>query len=115
MHDHPIKRFLDSRLETILAELKDLVEHESPSREKGALDALAARWRIGWRALGGQVELKSCDGGGDSMSWAGLPASSGRRRRWCSATSTPSGRSAPWRGCPSAARPDGSTGRASST
>ena len=67
MNDHPIKRIFRSRLETILSELKSLVEHESPSRDKGALDALARRVASRWVGLGGQVELKSGADGGDHV------------------------------------------------
>src|SRR4051812_39711321 len=64
MHEHPIRGFFESRLEAILAELKELVEHESPSRERGPLTALAALVANRWRSLGGQVELESGTDGG---------------------------------------------------
>ena len=41
MHDLSILNHLRSRLPALLAELKRLVEHESPSHDKPALDALA--------------------------------------------------------------------------
>src|SRR4051794_22322322 len=64
MNDHSIRRYLESRLEAILSELTALVEHESPSREQAALDALAARVADRWDALGGQAELVPCASGG---------------------------------------------------
>ena len=63
----PINEFLQARLETTLGELRSLVEHESPSRDKDALDALAARVGNRWESLGGRVELKSGKEGGDHV------------------------------------------------
>ena len=57
MSDHPIRRFIEARLETYLAELTALAEHESPSRDKPRLDALAATIAARWTGLGGIVDL----------------------------------------------------------
>lgn len=57
MSDHPIRRFIEARLETYLGELTELAEHESPSRDKPRLDALAGTIAARWAGLGGVVEL----------------------------------------------------------
>lgn len=57
MSDHLIRRFIEARLETYLDELTALAEHESPSRDKQRLDALAATIAARWTGLGGIVDL----------------------------------------------------------
>lgn len=64
MSDLAIRRFIESRLETYLAELAALVEHESPSRDKPRLDALAAVVARRWAGLGGIVHVIPNDAGG---------------------------------------------------
>ncbi len=67
MHDHPILNDLQSRRPALIAELKDLVEHESPSHDKPALDALA-KWLAGrLSAIGGGVEVIANPHGGDHV------------------------------------------------
>jgi len=78
MHSAPLNEFLQSRRDTTLAELKALVEHESPSREMGALDALATRVGNRWQSLGGRVELLRGKEGGDHV--VGRFAASSSRR-----------------------------------
>jgi len=47
-----VRTYVQDRLDDYLAELTALVEHESPSRDKAALDALAARIAARWIDLG---------------------------------------------------------------
>ena len=88
---------------------------ESPSRDKPPWMRWRRSWRTGCARLGAAVEIVPNSQGGDHLigRFSG-PAGSGRL--WCSATSTPSGRSGRSSGCPSdwieAVEP---TGPASST
>jgi glutamate carboxypeptidase len=67
MSDPSIRSFVEDRLETYLAELTALAEHESPSRDKPRLDALAATIARRWSALGGAVEIVANPNGGDHV------------------------------------------------
>lgn len=62
-----IRKFVDDRLADYLAELTALAEHESPSRDKAALDALAGRIAARWTGLGGNVETVRNPDGGDHV------------------------------------------------
>ena len=57
MHDHPILKELRSRQPAMLAELRRLVEHESPSHDKPALDAFANLLARRLDELGGRTEV----------------------------------------------------------
>ncbi len=61
MDPNAVGAFVAERLEEYLAELKALVEHESPSGDKSRLDALADKIVARWEELGGRVER--VDGG----------------------------------------------------
>ncbi|AMV40533.1 M20 family metallopeptidase [Planctomyces sp. SH-PL62] len=67
MNSNAVRTFVDDRLETYIAELKSLVEHESPSRDKGRLDLLAGAIADRWEGLGGNVERIANDAGGDHL------------------------------------------------
>lgn len=62
-----IRKFVEDRLDDYLAELTALVEHESPSRDKAALDHLAGRIAARWTGLGGRVEIVRNHAGGDHV------------------------------------------------
>ena len=66
MHDHPILNHLHARRLAMIAELKRLVEHESPGHDKPALDALA-------KMLAGASERTRRPGGGRRQSARGQP------------------------------------------
>ena len=66
MHDHPILNHLRSRRPAMIAELKRLVEHESPSHDKPALDALAELLAGRLSELGGAAR-------GRRQPWRGQP------------------------------------------
>src|SRR5262245_14060271 len=51
----------------MISALRELVEHESPSRDKAALDALADRIAGRLRAVGGTVERVANGDGGDHL------------------------------------------------
>ena len=71
MHDHPILNDLKSRRRALLAELKRLVEHESPSHDKPALDALAevlAARLVRWKARSRSSPIRA----GEATSSAGF-------------------------------------------
>jgi glutamate carboxypeptidase len=57
MHDHPILSHLRSRRPEMIDELRTLVEHESPSHDKPALDSLARLLAGRLREQGGEVEI----------------------------------------------------------
>ncbi|WP_337173407.1 M20 family metallopeptidase [Paludisphaera sp.] len=67
MNPNAVRSFVDARLEGYLAELKGLVEHESPSGDKPRLDALAGKIAARWGGLGGVVERVANEGGGDHL------------------------------------------------
>src|SRR5208337_3759569 len=67
MHDHPILNHLRSRRPALIAELKRLVEHESPSHDKRALDALAESLAGRLSELGGAAEVVANSGGGNHV------------------------------------------------
>ena len=56
-----------SRRDEWLDVLKGLVEHESPSRDKPSLDALATKLAARFEAIGGEVELVANPDGGDHI------------------------------------------------
>jgi len=62
-----VRRFVEDRLEGYLAELRGLVEHESPSGDKARLDALAAAIAARWSGLGGEVERHPQGAAGDHL------------------------------------------------
>lgn len=51
----------------MLAALRELVEHESPSRDKAALDALAGKLAARLEKIGGRVERVANQAGGDHL------------------------------------------------
>jgi glutamate carboxypeptidase len=57
MHDHPILNHLRWRRAAMIADLRRLVEHESPSRDRAALDALGRILAERLAGLGGAVEV----------------------------------------------------------
>ncbi len=67
MNAHAIRTFVEERLESYLAELTALVGHESPSRDKARLDALAATIAARWGGLGGRVEVVDNPMGGNHV------------------------------------------------
>ena len=67
MPDHPLLETLRPRLGAMTEALRALVEHESPSRDKPALDALARVLADRLRAIGGEVEIVANPGGGDHL------------------------------------------------
>ena len=67
MDDHPVLNDLKSGSPALVAELKRLVEHESPSHDKPALDALAELLSGRLSGLGGEVELVPNRGGGNHV------------------------------------------------
>jgi glutamate carboxypeptidase len=78
MRDHPILSDLRSQQASMLAELTRLVQHESPSREKRALDALAENLAERLRQLGGSVKILDNPSGGDHL-LARFPSAASRR------------------------------------
>lgn len=67
MQFQPILNHLRSRRPALIAELKHLVEHESPSHDKTALDALAELLAGRLSELGGTAELIANHGGGNHV------------------------------------------------
>jgi glutamate carboxypeptidase len=67
MDSTPLKTFLESRAEAMLARLADLVRHESPSSDKAALDALARSLGARLEALGAAVRVIVNADGGDHL------------------------------------------------
>lgn len=64
MHPHALRESLQVHRAAMLERLRQWVEHESPSRDKPALDALAARIAEMLRERGGEViEIENGDGG----------------------------------------------------
>lgn len=66
MNPTAVRSFVEDRLEDYLAELKALVEHESPSGDKPRLDALAGTIAARWAGLGGEVD-RLASGAGDHL------------------------------------------------
>ncbi len=66
------------RLDEMLGTLSELVRHESPSREKAALDALGANLADRLGHLGGAVEIIANGRGGDHI-LSRFPGTAGRR------------------------------------
>lgn len=62
-----IRTYIQDRLDDYLAELTALVEHESPSGDKAALDALGARIAARWTELGARVETIENPVGGNHL------------------------------------------------
>src|SRR3954452_23126457 len=58
---------LQGRRDAMLARLAELVRHESPSRDKAALDALARGLAVRLEALGAEVSLIANPEGGDHV------------------------------------------------
>jgi glutamate carboxypeptidase len=67
MHDHPILSHLRSRGRAIIEDLKELVEHESPSQDKPALDSLARVLAGRLEEQGGEVEIVTRSEAGDHV------------------------------------------------
>ena len=67
MGDAAIRDYLEDHLGAYLAELTALAEHESPSRDKPRLDALAATIAARWASLGAVVELVANPDGGEHV------------------------------------------------
>ncbi|MDR3619493.1 MAG: M20 family metallopeptidase [Paludisphaera borealis] len=67
MSDLAIRAYVEDHVEAYLAELTALAEHESPSRDKPRLDALAATIAGRWASLGGIVEIVANPQGGDHI------------------------------------------------
>jgi glutamate carboxypeptidase len=67
-----------ARTDEMLGILSGLVEHESPSRDKGALDALGSSLADRLRRLGGSVEVFGNERGGDHL-LARFPGPAGLR------------------------------------
>ncbi|MFO0960105.1 MAG: M20 family metallopeptidase [Isosphaeraceae bacterium] len=63
----PLLEFLRGRREDMLASLAALVEHESPSRDKEALDSLSQTLAARFRAHGADVERITNPTGGDHL------------------------------------------------
>lgn len=75
MHGPNLLNWMNARRATMLNDLAKLVEHESPSREKAALDAFAAMQAERLRSLGGRVGLvDNATGGNHLEAWFGAPA-----------------------------------------
>jgi glutamate carboxypeptidase len=70
---HALLEHLRPRTDAMLAELRTCVEHETPSRDKPALDILAARLAARLGELGGAVETIASDAGGNHVrAWFGF-------------------------------------------
>lgn len=67
MPGRELRQFTGARLDAMLAELKNLVERESPSRDKASLDALADVLVARLAGLGGNVERVANPEGGDHV------------------------------------------------
>src|SRR4051794_18458892 len=67
MHTTSLLEILHARQEAILERLADLVRHESPSRDKPALDALACGLAARLGGLGAEVSLIANPDGGDHL------------------------------------------------
>jgi glutamate carboxypeptidase len=67
MHDHPILDHLRSRRQSMIADLRRLVEHESPSRDKPSLESLGQVLADRLSELGGEVELVDQAGTGEHI------------------------------------------------
>jgi glutamate carboxypeptidase len=63
----PIKEWLSPRKGEMLASLKRLVEHESPTHDKAACDALCAMLAGDFQQLGGRVKLHRQKKAGDHL------------------------------------------------
>ncbi|BDG59526.1 M20 family metallopeptidase [Caldinitratiruptor microaerophilus] len=68
-------RHLEQRTEAMLADLRVLVEHESPTGDEGALTALAGILAARWSALGAGVRRHPVPGVGPHLEirWPGAP------------------------------------------
>ena len=67
MHHHPLLNWLHPRRDEMLEALKPLVEHESPSRDKPALDTLAQTLEARFTTLGATVEILDNPRGGNHV------------------------------------------------
>ncbi|WP_422930183.1 M20 family metallopeptidase [Singulisphaera sp. PoT] len=67
MHGHEILKFLTGEREAMLARLEAYVDHESPSRDKAALDSLARTVADLFEAIGGDVSVLGNPSGGDHV------------------------------------------------
>lgn len=67
MDGQALLSYLQPRREEMLAAVARLVEHESPSRDKASLDALAGALAGRFRDLGAEVGLIAHPGGGDHL------------------------------------------------
>jgi glutamate carboxypeptidase len=67
MHGSKLLEYLRPRRDAMLASLRPLVEHESPSRDKAALDALARVLAGRLTTVGGRVEVLPNSAGGDHV------------------------------------------------
>ena len=78
---NPFKTELESQRQSMLQRLGELVGHESPSRDKAALDALAPVLAARLEALGAEVSLSANPEGGDNLRarWAASGAAGARR------------------------------------
>lgn len=66
-HSAALLEHLRARQASMIASLRALVEHESPSRDKAALDALAQTVAARFRGVGGRVEVLANPSGGDHV------------------------------------------------
>lgn len=75
----PLLRHLEQRTEAMLADLRVLVEHESPTGDEGALTALAGTIAAWWTALGAEVRRHPVPGVGTHLEirWPAAPSASG--------------------------------------
>ena len=101
-----LAEYLKPGCDAMLESLERLVELESPSRDKAALDAPGSVIASRFEALGGSTSsVWRIAAGGDHLL---APIRPRRRRqahrRWCSAITTPSGRSARSPRCRSGSR-----------
>jgi glutamate carboxypeptidase len=67
MLDHPILNDLGSKQASMLTELRRLVQHESPSRDKQALDSLATALGVRMGEIGGRVTIVDNPLGGNHV------------------------------------------------
>lgn len=67
MHGAVLLKTLRTRRDAMLEHLAALVEHESPSRDKGVLDALARTIAARFEAVGGRAEVIANPSGGDHV------------------------------------------------
>jgi glutamate carboxypeptidase len=76
MPTESIERYLRAQQEAMIERLAELVAHESPSRDKPALDALAQRLAARLEALGARVRLIANPEGGEHVRacWAAAGA-----------------------------------------